>query len=61
MLLGLAQMVPYTIDNDLGSPIGGTHFLVREGAGTDEALKWEMFMQLHAMGPPAGSRKGRAR
>ncbi len=51
------QLSVYAAHHGLGHSVGGVCFHVREGAGTDEALKWDMFMKLHAMMPPVKSHR----
>ena len=51
--IGLAQWKQYTTEHGLGEPLGGLYFYVREGEGTDEALKWDKVMSQAAKGPRA--------
>ncbi len=46
-LVELAQMLPYTTEHGLGRALGAMYFHVREGDGTDEALKWDRVMNQH--------------
>ncbi len=52
-----AQILPYTTEHGLGPMIAVMYFHVREGEGTDEALKWDRVINQHEKSAAAKRRR----
>ena len=61
LVILFAQLLPYTTEHGLGRMIGGMYFHVREGEGTDEALKWDKVMSQADESAPAKPRERRGK